>query len=77
MQARSRLLPDSQSGITSRKCGLKGRPRGFRVPFGTEPGFELRFLLFGGCVKNVSPISSNMSINRAGVQVKSFNMCLL
>ncbi len=33
----SRLLPDSQSGITSRKCGLRGRPRGFRVPFGTGP----------------------------------------
>ncbi len=31
------LLPDSQSGITSRKCGLRGRPRGFRVPFGTGP----------------------------------------
>ncbi len=26
---------------------------------------EIRFLLFGGCVKNVSPISSNMNINRA------------
>ncbi len=23
-------------------------------------GFEIRFLLFGGCVKNVSPISSNV-----------------
>ncbi len=39
MQARSRLLPDSQSGITSRKCGLGGRPRGFRVPFGTGPQY--------------------------------------
>ncbi len=37
VQARRRLLPDSQSGITSRKCGLRGRPRGFRVPFGTGP----------------------------------------
>ncbi len=34
---RSRLLPDSQSGITSRKSGLRGRPRGYRVPFGTGP----------------------------------------
>ncbi len=25
-ELRSRLLPDSQSGITSRKCGLRGRP---------------------------------------------------
>ncbi len=33
----SRLLPDSQSGITSRKCRLRGRPQGFRVPFGTGP----------------------------------------
>ncbi len=40
MQARSRLLPDNQSGITSRKCGLRGRPRGFRVPFGTGPMFN-------------------------------------
>ncbi len=23
-------------------------------------GFEIRFLMFGGCVKNVSPISSNV-----------------
>ncbi len=36
-RARSRLLSDSQSGITSQKCGLGGRPRGFRVPFGTGP----------------------------------------
>ncbi len=36
-ELRSRLLPDSQSGITSRKCGLRGSPRGFRVPFGTGP----------------------------------------
>ncbi len=43
-------------------------------------GFEIRFLLFGGCVKNVSPISSNMYINHTVlkrqlaqcVQVKSF-----
>ncbi len=28
-------------------------------------GFEKHFLLFGGCVKNVSPISSNMYISRA------------
>ncbi len=43
-------------------------------------GFEIRFLLFGGCVKNVSPISSNMYINHAvlkrqlaqWVQVKTF-----
>ncbi len=28
-------------------------------------GFEIRFLLFGGCVKNVSPIRSNMCINHA------------
>ncbi len=48
-------------------------------------GFEIRFLLFGGCVKNVSPISRNMYMNHAvlkiplaqWVQVKSFNMCLL
>ncbi len=41
--------------------------------------------LFGGCVKNVSPISSNVCRNHAvlkrplaqWVQVKSFNMCLL
>ncbi|ROI15053.1 hypothetical protein DPX16_15494 [Anabarilius grahami] len=33
----SRYLPDSQSGIPSRKCGLVGRPRVFRVPFGTGP----------------------------------------
>ncbi len=26
-------------------------------------GFEICFLLFGGCVKNVSPISSNMYLN--------------
>jgi len=31
VQARNRFLPDSQSGITSRKCGLRGRPRGFLV----------------------------------------------
>ncbi len=36
-ELRSRLLPDNQSGITSRNCGLRGRPRGFRVPFGTGP----------------------------------------
>uniref|UniRef100_A0A672R497 mitogen-activated protein kinase n=1 Tax=Sinocyclocheilus grahami TaxID=75366 RepID=A0A672R497_SINGR len=36
-ELRSILLPDSQSGITSRKCGLRGRPLGFRVPFGTGP----------------------------------------
>ncbi len=30
-ELRGRLLPDSQSGITSRKCGLRGRPWGFRV----------------------------------------------
>ncbi len=43
-------------------------------------GFEIRFLLFGGCVRNVSPISSNMNINHAvlkrqlaqWIQVKSF-----
>ncbi len=48
-------------------------------------GFEISFLLFGGCVKKVSPISSNMYINHAvlkrplaqWVQVKSFNMCSL
>ncbi len=48
-------------------------------------GFEIRFLLFGGCVKNVSPISSNVCINHAvlkrqlaqWVQEKSFNMCPL
>ncbi len=39
-ELRCRLLPDSQSGITSRKCGLRGRPRGFRVPFGTGPKTE-------------------------------------
>ncbi len=33
---RSRLLPLSQSGITSWKCKLRGRPRGFRVHL--EPG---------------------------------------
>ncbi len=32
-RAGSRLLP----GVMSRKCGLRGRPRGFRVPFGTGP----------------------------------------
>ncbi len=45
-------------------------------------GFEMRFLLFGECVKNVSPISSNMYINHTvlkrplaqWVQVKSFNV---
>ncbi len=37
VRARNRLLPDSQSGITSRMCGLRGRPQGFRVPFGTGP----------------------------------------
>ncbi len=37
VQAPSRLLPDSQSGITSRKCGLRGRPREFRVSFGPGP----------------------------------------
>ncbi len=47
-----------------------------------QPSFEKRprFLLFGGCVKNISPISSNMYINHAvlkrqlaqWVQVKSF-----
>ncbi len=26
-------------------------------------GFEICFLLYGGCLKNVSPISSNMYIN--------------
>ncbi len=36
-ELRSGLLPDSQSSITSRKCGLRGRLRGFRVPFGTGP----------------------------------------
>ncbi len=43
-------------------------------------GFEIHFLLFGGCVRNVSPISSNMCINHAvlkrqlaqWIQVKSF-----
>ncbi len=28
-------------------------------------GFEIRFLLFGGCVKNVSPINSKVYINHA------------
>ncbi len=36
-ELRGRLLPNSQSGITSRKCGLRGRPRWFRVRFGTVP----------------------------------------
>ncbi len=37
-ELRSRLLPDRQGGITSRKCRLRGRPQGFiRVPFGTGP----------------------------------------
>ncbi len=48
-------------------------------------GFEIRFLLFGRCVKNGSPISSNVCRNHAvlkrllaqWVQVKSFNMCPL
>ncbi len=48
-------------------------------------GFEIRFLLFGGCVKNVSSISSNMYVNHSvlkrqltqWVQVKSFNTCPL
>lgn len=34
----SKLLPDSQSSVTSRKCGFRGRTRWFRVPFGTGPG---------------------------------------
>ncbi len=34
---RGRLLPNSQSGITSRKFGHRGRLRGVRVPFGTGP----------------------------------------
>ncbi len=34
-EVHSRLLHDSQSGITSQKCGLRGRPQGFRVRFGT------------------------------------------
>ncbi len=45
----------------------------------------MRFLLFGGCVKNVTPISRDMYINYAvlkgplaqWVQVKSFTMCPL
>ncbi len=48
-------------------------------------GFEIRFLLFSGCVKNVSPISNNVYINHKvlkrplaqWVQVKSLNMCPL
>ncbi len=55
-ELRSRLLPDSQSGITSRKSG---RPRGFRVPFRTGPNLAcwlpyiclLLFLLPAECTK--------------------------
>jgi len=32
----SRLLPN-QNGVTSGQCGLVGRPRVLRVPFGTGP----------------------------------------
>ncbi len=31
-------------------------------------GFEIRFLLFGGCVRNVSPISSNIYIKPRGIK---------
>ncbi len=49
---------------------------------GVQQGFEIRFLLLGGCVKNVSPISSNMynhavlkrQLAQWVAQVKSFNM---
>ena len=41
-ELRSRLDPDSQSGVTSGKCGLRGRPRVFRVPFVTGPNSQLR-----------------------------------
>ncbi len=48
-------------------------------------GFEIRFLSFGGCIKNVIPISSNVYINHVVLkrplvqwfQVKSFTMCPL
>ncbi len=47
-----------------------------------ETGVEIRFLLFVGCVKTVSPISSNIYRNHAvlkrplaqWVQMKSFNV---
>ncbi len=35
--ASSQQTSNSQSGIMLRKCGLRGRPRGFRVTFGTGP----------------------------------------
>ncbi len=49
---------------------------------GVQWGFEIRFLLLGGSVKNVSPISSNMynhavlkrQLAQWVAQVKSFNM---
>ncbi len=33
-ELRSRLLTDSQSGITSRECGLRGRPEGLGCHLG-------------------------------------------
>ncbi len=49
---------------------------------GVQRGFEIRFLLLGGSVKNVSPISSNMynhavlkrQLAQWVAQVKPFNM---
>lgn len=40
----SKLLPDSQSSVTSRKCGFRGRTRWFRVPFWTGPAWDVILL---------------------------------
>ncbi len=47
-------------------------------------GFEIRFVLFGGCVLNVIPISSSVykpqaikESTRTWIQVKLLQMCLL
>ncbi len=37
VRAPQQTSTDNKSGITSRKCGLRGRPWRIRVPFGTGP----------------------------------------
>ncbi len=77
--------PSLSSGVRSSSNWCATFCYGFRVERHVSwkrctTGCEIRFLLFGGCVTNISPISSNMYINHAvlkrqlaqWVQVKSF-----
>ncbi len=70
---RSRLLPDSQSGITSRKCGHGGRPQGFRVLFGTGPWCKALFF-YVPLPRGYIPHSRNIiTLGSPAVRFESFS----